>query len=542
MRSLVCLMATILMLCAPAVAAVAPSKIERVTVFTDQARVVRVAEVEIGAGLSRIQLEVTAFHVDSDSITARVFGAGELYGVQYRQVPVAQAPVEKIQGLEARLRDLRRELREVTDRRATVEKQRSFLDSFIDFAKIQVPRDIQTRLPDAAALEATLSFLERGYSDAHTRLQDLDGTIENLKRDIEQVERELGTLRGGDGRTLKVVEILFDSRRPQTVRVEAGYHVAGARWQPMYKAAVPDSADTVALTLLAGIHQKSGEDWEKVAVTISSAAPRAGGRLPDIHPWIVDVPRQPGLPGGREGMRTMAADKKTDAQEADAPVASAAPLAEAEVERSLLAVHYRLAQPVTVASQNQETIVPVFTRSLEGDFRHLAVPKRDPRAYFICRTRADGELLPGPLNVYFGDRFLGRHRLERMLAGRVFNLNLGVNRSVLVRREKTVDRFRETFFGRIERDMVVREVAYRIGLENTGDRDVAVDVLDHVPVSRTDRIRIEDIEFVPEPSVVDDQGRQGVLRWERTLAPGGRDEIEIRFTVIHPKDVNLPDF
>jgi uncharacterized protein (TIGR02231 family) len=503
--------------------------------------VVRVAEVDLGAGPSQIQLEVTAFHVDPDSVTAQVHGAGELYGVQYRQVPVAAAPVEKIRVLEDRLRDLQHRLRGLTDRRAAVDKQRSFLDSFVDFAKIQVPREIQTRLPDAAALETTLSFLEQGYSETNARLQGLDVEIEGLQRDIEQVQRELAALRGGNGRTLNVVEIFFASRRPQKVRVEAAYQVAGARWEPLYKAAVPDSADAVALTLLADIRQKSGEDWENVALTISNAPSRTGGRLPDIEPWIVDVPRPPG-PLTREGGRTMAAAKQADAQVAGAAGEAPAPLAEAEAERSLLAVQYRLGQPVTVASQDQETIVPVFTRSLEGDFRHLTVPKRDPQVYFVCRTRADAELLPGPLNVYFGGRFLGRHRLEPMRAGRTFQLNLGVNRGVMVRREKAADRLRETFFGRIERDMVVREIAYRIQLENTTAGDVTVDVLDHVPVSRTDRIRIEDVQYTPAPTVHDDQGRQGVLRWERSLAAGATDEIEIRFTVVHPKDVNLPNF
>lgn len=541
MRTLTCLMAAVFVLAASASAAVVPSKIESVTVFTDRARVVRGAEAEIGAGHCRILLEVTAFQVDPDSVAAEVFGAGELYGVQYRQVPVEAAPVEKIRALEERLQTLQRQLRESNDGRAAVDKQRSFLDSFIDFAKIQVPREIQTRLPDATSLETTLAFLERGYTDADERLQALDVKIEALKRDIEQVERELGTLRGDDGRTLKVVEVLFDSQRPQKVRVEAAYQVAGARWQPLYKAAVPESADAVALTLMADVRQKSGEDWENVVLTISSAAPQTGGRLPEIQPWIVDVPRPP-VPLAGERMRTMAAVEQTDAQVAGAPVEAAAPLAEAEAHRSLLAVQYRLAQPVTVVSQDQETIVPVFTRSLEGDFRHLTVPRHDPRVYFVCRTQADAEFLPGPLNVYFGGRFLGRHRLEQMRAGRAFTLNLGVNRGVLVRREKIVDRLRETFFGRIERDMVVREVAYRVVLENATDRQVAVDVLDQVPVSRTDRIRIEDIDYSPAPTVSDDQGRQGVLRWERSLAPGAKDEIEIRFTVAHPKDVSLPDF
>ncbi len=538
MRILMWWMAGMWALTGSATAAVVPSKIREVTVFTDHARVVRTAEIELDTGMNRIQLEVTAFQVDPDTVTARVFGAGELYGVQYRQVPVETAPTEKIRILEERLREMQRQLRGLTDRRAAVDKQKTFLDSFIDFAEVQVPREMQTRLPDVAALESTLSFLDRGYSQADERLQALDADIEALKREIERLERELAALQGRGAPSLKVLEILFDSHRRQKVRVEAAYQVAGARWQPLYRAAVPESAATVALTLMADIHQKSDEDWENVSLTVSNAPPATGGRLPDLDPWIVDVPRPPEPLAGRP----LAVAKQTDAQMAAVPTEAAAPMAGAEAHRSLLAVHYTLAQAVTVPSRDQETLVPVFTRSLAGDFRHLTVPKRDPRAHFICRTRADTELLPGPLHVYFDGRFLGKHRIEPMRAGRVFDLNLGVNRGVLVRREKIVDRIRETFFGRIERDMVVREIAYRMVLENTTDRPVVVDVLDHVPVSRTDRIRIEDVKYAPEPTVRDDQGREGVLRWERSLVPGGKDQIEVRFTVAHTKDVNLPDF
>ncbi len=528
-----------------AAAEVVPSRIREATVYTDRARVVREATVDVRTGLNTIRLQTTAFRVDPDSLTAKVFGEGELFGVQYKQVPVEESPIETIKALEQTLRELRRGLQGVADRKTAVEKQRSFLDSFIDFSKVQVPQEIQTRLPDAAALETTLSFLQRGFEQSGGRLQELEAEIEARQREIDRVEKELAALRAGEGNTLKVVEILFQSRRAQQIRVEAEYQVAEAAWHPIYKAAVPESADTVALTMFADIRQKSGEDWENVNLSVSTAPPLTGGRLPDLAPWIVDLPR-PAAPRApeAEALRTMAVAKKADRMEdADQMLGAApAPYAQAEARRSLLAVQYALAQPVTVASRDQETVVPVFTRSLTGDFRHLTVPKLDASAYFVCRSQADAELLAGPLQIHFAGQYLGKSRLEQMRAGSAFYLNLGVDRGVLVRREKIADNRRETFFGRIERDTVVREIAYRIVLENTTRRNVTVDVLDHVPVSRTDRIRIADLKCTPEPAVRDDQGREGVMRWQRQLSAGGKEEIEVSFTLSHPEDVDLTEF
>jgi hypothetical protein len=111
-----------------------------------------------------------------------------------------------------------------------------------------------------------------------------------------------------------------------------------------------------------------------------------------------------------------------------------------------------------------------------------------------------------------------------------------------VRREKASDKRRETFFGQIERDTVAREIAYRITLENLKDRPVTIQLLDHVPVSRTDRIRVADLAFEPAPNQRDDQGREGVMRWERRLEPGQKETVDVRFTVAYPKEMGVPDF
>ena len=62
-----------------------PSEIKEVTLFFNQALVKREARAWVHEGLNEIWLEVDAFRVDRDSISARVFGEGEILSVQYRE-------------------------------------------------------------------------------------------------------------------------------------------------------------------------------------------------------------------------------------------------------------------------------------------------------------------------------------------------------------------------------------------------------------------------------------------------------------------------
>ena len=60
-----------------------PSRITEVTLFSNQAQITREATVQAKKGLKEFSIEVGAFRVDSDSVSAKVFGEGEIYGVRF---------------------------------------------------------------------------------------------------------------------------------------------------------------------------------------------------------------------------------------------------------------------------------------------------------------------------------------------------------------------------------------------------------------------------------------------------------------------------
>ncbi len=512
------------------------SRIKSVTLYLDRALVTREATAKIAPGMQTLLIETEAFRIDPDGVLARVFGTGEVYGVQYREVPVIDSPREGIRVIKKQIEDLEKQRQAVLDKKNVLAKQVLFLDTLIDFSKTQVPQEIKTSFPTVDELQKTLSFLGSSYQKIYSQQQDHTTMVEALERQINLLRKKLQQLKQPAAQARKLIEVLFLSQKDQEVRIEADYLVLNTRWTPLYKASVTDNLDSVDLTMFANITQKTGENWSQVALSLSNSTPLKGGRLPTLHSWIVDLPR----PLARRKL-AMAPSKAQSAMElkmeADAEgLEEEAALASAVARRRLLAFEYVLPRPLDIDSRDKETIVPLLTKSLEGEFYHFVVPRRTPATFLVCEARADTELLAGPMNIYMDGQYVGKTRIDSQKAGEAFRLSLGVDRDVMVKRETLTDKIKETYFGTIQRNSVVRSIAYKITVANQKDRPVKLKLLDHIPIARTDKIEIKELKMTPPPAVKDYQEREGVMLWEFDLGPKEQRELSIAFVVIYPKD------
>ena len=497
-----------------------PSEINKVTLFFDKARVIRQASASVEPGIHRLVIPLDAFSIEAKSVTADVKGQGEILGVRVSRVPTAESPREKIREFETRLRELQDQKQALTDRKTTLERQETFLNGVVEFSGTQVPKEIKTQMPAPGDLDATLGFLGRQFTEIFDEKRTAENKLADLEKKIDQLTRELNMLRGRADKTGTGIEILFRTEKAQNLDITVGYMVHNAGWSPVYRAVAEDAGADIDLSMMGQIRQKTGEDWENVNLSVSTAAPAGGGRLPELAPWHLDTPQPRARKSGADGAAGMQELAARPAAE------KSAPMAEAERRRTPISFEYDLPEPVSVPSREEKTLLPLFTKSIAGEFYHYAAPKRDPRAYLVYSAKADSELLAGPVNIFFAGRYVGEMFLEEKQAGEAFVLGLGADRSVAVNHEKVRDHRKETaFFGQIERDAVVREIRYRITAENLRDREIKLHVTDHIPVSKTDRIKVEDVAFSPRPDKRDIEGKPGVMQWRFALAPGQTEKI-----------------
>jgi len=525
------------------------SKIKEVTLFTNQALIKRVTELKAKKGINEIFLEVGAFHIDKDSIQAKVFGKGSLWSVQYKEIYLKEAPQKNIKELEKKIESLKEERDFLYKQLDILNKKEEFLDSLIEFSQTQIPKEIKTQFPKIESLNKTLDFLEENLEKSARKKRDLNKKIKETDKEIKVLEKELNSIKIPHQKVKKVIEIIFDSKKDQTIKIEVSYLVYNCFWQPLYKINVPLNLEEINLIMFSKIKQKSGEDWRSIKLTISNVTPLKGIFLPSLDSWFLDIGRfsDKHSKGGRKAkiaLFSLGEDKRVKRvmnQLLEAP--EEAEFVYATKKKLPLSFEYQLPQIISIESKEKETILPLFQKKLKGEFFYYAVPKKTSLVFLVSNITSDRELLSGPLNVYFGGRFIGKTYLEEKKAGQKFLLNLGATKDIRIRREKIKDKIKETFFGKIERKTIIREIAFKINIENLKEEPIKIKVLDNMPVSKTDRIEVKGIKVSPSPKKVNYQGKEGIYLWELELNPKEEKEISVEFTITYPKGafiVGLP--
>jgi uncharacterized protein (TIGR02231 family) len=290
--------------------------------------------------------------------------------------------------------------------------------------------------------------------------------------------------------------------------------------------------------MFARISQKSGEDWKKVALSVSNVIPLKGVGIPVVSPWQLDLPRPAPTLLKRSQTSFMAeAPEAVDLDEKTQVAAgSPAEYASASAKELPLSFEYKMSYPVDIDSREQFSHLPLFTKKITADTYHYSIPGKTSLTYLVADATADKELLAGALNVYFDNRFIGDTYLSEKKAGEPFSLNLGADRGVRVQRKKLQDKIKETYFGTLQRNTVVRSFSYKITAENIKGKPVILKIVDRIPVSRTDKIEVKDIRLSPTPKTSNYQDKEGVHLWEFQLPPGETQEIDLDFTVTYPSD------
>lgn len=525
----------------------AASQIKEAVLFTNEALVTRQAHVKVAKGMQDIRISVSAYSVDKDSVSASVYGEGEVLAVQLKEVATAATPQDSLAVAEKNLKDAKAAKQILLDEKEVLGKKYSLLDSLIEFAKVQIPQEMKTSFPKPEDLDKTLVFLDNNYSLIAKKRQEVDYKIEEADRDIDAAQRELDALRASGDRSKKYIGITFNSAKEQDVKIVASYLASPAAWSPIYKAEVPPDLKKLTLTMFASMTQKTGEDWKDAKLSVSNVIPLKGAEIPQVWSWLLDIPRPV-----RTAMRAMAQspvmfdmavkkEKRADdfEYEGAAELAEPAAFVQAEATELPLSFEYSFPSPVTFDSRDNTATMPLFSKDLSGKPYYIAAPKVSQLTFLIYKAAADKELLAAPLNVYFSGRYTGRTDLGAKRPGEEFEVNLGADRAVIVKREKVLDKKDETFFGKVERDTIVRNVTYKITAENLKDMPVSLKIIDAIPVSKTDKIAVKDIKLSQEPVTRSYLDREGVCLWELQLAKGEKREITIDFTLTYPKNAPI---
>ena len=126
-------------------------------------------------------------------------------------------------------------------------------------------------------------------------------------RQIADLTRKLSTLAPAPEQRTEV-KVFVNATVALDADLVIRYQVSTASWTPFYDARLAtgtrDQAPRLQLVRRASIQQRTGENWDDVQLSLSTARPNAGSAAPDLRPMTVDYapdapqPRAAGLRSG----------------------------------------------------------------------------------------------------------------------------------------------------------------------------------------------------------------------------------------------------
>jgi len=551
----------------------AESAIASATVYPDRAVLTRTASaLAIPAGTSELTFASlpAALQDESIQVSTRGTAATALLDVSSRTVFVTAEPDARIKTLDDQLVALRREERALNDQATVLDSQRSLLNNIEKASTTPVSARAGETAPARPTLddyEKLLGFSATQRARLDTAAQKLDADRVALAEKIAAIQAQLNELRGKQParRATKTVTVRLSAEAAGKLDVSLSYALAGASWTPAYDARLHSEKRQVQLDAFGLVRNATGEDWKGVALTLSTARPGLGGSAPEIAPWYVDVSRP--VVYSKTGASSMAFDRAIGGVVAapkavfsnsvmmagEVPSPETEPqvqglLAVAGVESAATSASFKIATPVTLASDNTPQRLPLGSATLAADLQYQATPKLQETAYLAAYVANRSELpfLAGALNVFLDGTFVAASRLTTTMPGEKFTLNLGADEGIAIKR-KIVSRFTEdTGFTTKSRRTTYDILVTLTNNKRTTERVV---IKDAVPVARDEKITVkllapaerdllkpEDAAAQP-PKLGIARDADGKLTWRLDLKPGEKRELPLKFSIEHPADL-----
>src|SRR6266581_3547965 len=392
------------------------------------------------------------------------------------------------------------------------------VNSFL--SRLSAPGSEKAPMPDAKSLASIVDLIRKGGGDSLTRIRRAQAQKREIAKQIAALERDLARLKSGTKDTRTVIVGVF-AERPGYARVS--YQVAGAGWRPAYRADLDSQASKLELVRQASVSQTTGEDWAGVKLKLSTGQPRLSPQGPDPRPWLVSIPVPRADARAFSGALNFAA--------AEAPAALKRELRDqteqAPIEtQTTFATEFEVPGEVSLPSDGRKVTVSLARLTLPVKMRLRVVPRLDPAAIVTAEAQLARD----------GSHVGSTQWNPQTAAGLV--LPFGRDNLVRVTLDRVKDRNGSSVLGRKSE----REVTDVLTLASFHRKPLELLVLESSPVSTSDQIEVES-RFEPKPQVQNWEERQGVVAWERSIAPKETLKITLNYAISYPKGgavVGLP--
>ncbi len=550
-------------------------KVDSVTLYRGQALVTRAVPFNAPAGA--VQLTVTDLpeSVLSQSLFASAGKGVQVRAVRFRTFATGKAPQAEVRKLDDQIAELEKKTRENESQQTLLRQLQSYLGNLQSFVAPSVKVELSKGVLNADTLAKITDMVFQKHGDLSKQALALAETSRQLKEQLALLQRKRHELTRSHSKTTREAVVFLEKMNGGKGDIQLHYLVSNATWEPTYNLRAKGDMRNVDVEYSALAQQMSGEDWDDVKLTLSTAAAQMVADGPSIAPLFVRLSRTPSRYGGLAEMerryrtsqtqlryqqealqKSAGRDRQIDANwEMNVAANEAqsleliAPTADMYLMRKVmgeasggLSVNYKLEGKVSLASRRERQMVEIKKLTLPATFYNEAAPLLGEYVYRYAQLTNNSalSLLEGRSNVYLDGDFVGSGTVAMVARGQKLTVGFGIEPQLRAWRE-FVSKKEHVQGG--NRNVVFQ---YRLVLDNYSDKAIVVRAVDRIPVPKAD-IRVTLGELKDKLSTDAEYLRahrpRGILRWDisvpaKSAATTARI-VEYSFTLEFDKNMHI---
>jgi len=329
------------------------------------------------------------------------------------------------------------------------------------------------------------------------------------------------------------VWLQIEAEREQSLEVQLRYRTPAALWRPEHRAQLTSDSEEPSRGVLqllswACAWQFTGESWENVKLSFSTARPARAAKAPLLQDDLL-----------LSRLKTQEERKQIQVELRDEEVQKTGRRPGHQIEEMpgvddggepLLFKGLGLSN---LPSNGEPVRLELEYRSLDASISRILMAERSPVAHYRARATLKGKhpLLAGPVKIVREGALLGTARIGFVSPGEVLELGFGADDALRVTRELICKEKRAAVTGSQQRSYQIKLL-----LSNMSGEVRSLEVLERIPVSEVEAV---EIEFKPQDPW-NFQAEDGFLNQSLELGARCTEILNFEYEIRARSKVRLP--
>ncbi len=531
------------------------ASIAEVTVYADRALVTRRGTIHLDSGEHEIRVNnLPEFQRES----LRVSGQGpentRILDIDIRTAFYSRATDDEILTLQTELELLQQQQQLLAARQDALNDRRKWLRALGEQSRDFARGLAQGQMKPQDCADFFTFASQQALEDAKAA-QDLEALMRQVEQDIAAKQRELAQKQGYTHPDRLSALVIVELPQSADITFDLSYIVMNASWYPQYDVRVQmndeGSSGEVDLSYVGMVQQATGERWENVALSLSTARPSLAAILPELEPWYLHVyiPPPPIVPmaAAAPAMHSRALMKQAASGEANTYGSSAsqadmasmrmpAMISTTTVEQTGTAYVFHAGRSVDIPSDNSPHKTAISHDAIPCELDYVCAPAIEENAHqrATITNTTERVFLPGEAHIFLGGAYVGTTQVKMTAPNEKFKIFLGIDDSIKIKRELIENTVDKGIL--LQNDLRRITYGYRITVHNYSAYPRKIVLRDHLPIPQHERIKIKAQSIQPAPT---ERTKMEIMTWRFTLPADDKYTIEYRFLVEHPRDLQV---